>query len=164
MIKKMGGKMSVEIRKIDENDTMNIVKWRNNPKVLCHFIDQRELSYDAHASWMQNYVNTGKVSQFIIVVDGQDVGSVFIRDIDHDKKIGEYGIFIGEDNFRGLGVGSKASRLILEYAFNSLGLNTIFLRVVESNVRAIKSYLNLGFKLSDRKEGNVLFMEMRKEK
>ena len=93
-------------------------------------------------------VATGKVAQFIIFSkkDQKDVGSVFLRDIDDEHHKAEYGIFIGEDDARGKGVGTAAAELILKYGFEELKLHKIFLRVLADNGRAVHSYEKAGFK------------------
>ena len=70
---------------------------------------------------------------------------MYLRDIDHNFKKAEYGIFIGEECARGRGIGSKAAGLILDYCFNELDLNRIFLRVFARNEQAIASYKKAGF-------------------
>lgn len=163
--------MAVILRGITKEDTNNIVRWRNNPNVLRMFLNQVPLTEAMHNNWMNTKVASGEVVQFIIVSDKKDVGSVFIRDIDHYNKTGEFGIFIGEDDQRGKGVGSAAITQILAYAFSNLMLNTVSLRVLEENVRAINSYLKAGFKKKNYSEDieingeikRVIFMEVSNE-
>ena len=141
-------KHPVSIRPITEADTDKIVKWRNAPSVMEHFIYRTPLTREDHLNWFHNRVQTGDVAQFMITDDetGEEVGSVYLRDIDPVNKKCEYGIFIGEESCRGKGVGSAAAKLALDYAFKELKLNRVFLRVFADNPRAIKSYENAGFK------------------
>ena len=73
------------------------------------------------------------------------VGSVYFRDIDHDNKKAEYGIFIGEADAAGRGIGSETARLAADYARDVLKLHKLMLRVFADNVGAVKSYQNAGF-------------------
>ena len=68
----------VSIRKITEEDTDNIIKWRNSPDVNINFIYRRPLTREDHLSWLHNKVDKGEVAQFIIHSDEleKDVGSV----------------------------------------------------------------------------------------
>ena len=75
----------VTIRPITYDDTDNIIKWRNSDYVRSHFIDQRLFTKESHEYWLRNMVETGKVAQFIILLDGTPVGSVYLRDIDYEK-------------------------------------------------------------------------------
>ena len=162
--------MNVEIRAIKPSDTNNIVKWRNSKHVLEYFIDRAKITPESHLYYYETKIEKGFVAQFIIVVDGIDVGTVFLRDISLKNRNAEFGIFNGEKDYLGKGIGGKANNLILNYAFNELFLDTVFLRVLKINERAIKSYIKIGFKKIDReeivktndKEEVVIFMEIKK--
>ena len=78
-----------------------------------------------------------------ILADGNYVGNIYLTDI--NKVSAVYHIFIGEKTYWGKGVAKQASRLILEYAFSHLGLQTIFLKVRKQNTRAYCLYQSLGF-------------------
>ncbi len=164
----------VSIRKITEEDTDNILKWRNSPDVNINFIYRRPLTREDHLNWLHKKVETGEVAQFIIHSDvlDRDVGSVYLRDIDNNYRKAEYGIFIGEECARGHGIGTKAAKLILEYGFNELELNRIFLRVFARNERAVASYKKAGFVyeglfrqdvIVDGVKEDVVFMSILKE-
>ena len=137
---------NVTIRPITEADTDNIIRWRNAPSVVEHFIYRTPLTAEAHLNWLHNRVETGDVAQFIIMDGETPVGSVYLRDIDRVNRKCEYGIFIGEDSCRGKGIGSAAARLALEYAFEELKMNRVFLRVFADNKQAVRSYEKAGFK------------------
>lgn len=137
----------VYLKPISEDDADLIVAWRNSESVKKYFIYQGEFTHEGQLSWIRNRVNTGKVIQFIIIEKTTDkpIGSVFIRDIDPNHNKGEYGIFIGEDEYRGCGYGSEAAELIIDHAFNTAGLHRLYLRVLADNKRAVASYKKVGF-------------------
>ena len=97
---------------------------------------------------MRDMVATGKAVQMMICLKENDkaVGSVYIRDIDPGHQKGEYGIFIGEEDARGCGIGTEAARQMIRYAFDTLGLHRLFLRAFADNRQAIASYEKAGFK------------------
>lgn len=165
-----GKQEPVYLRLMEVSDTEKIVEWRNNPRVRNNFIYQKPFTVEGHLNWIKTQVKPGHVVQFIICEkeNGRAVGSVYFRDIDKDKAIAEYGIFIGEDDAVGKGYGTMAAKLALEYAFDKLKLKSVFLRAFEDNISAIKSYNKVGFKLlQDRQdivtingsERKVIFME-----
>ena len=135
----------VTIRPITNKDTDNIVLWRNNPQVLGNFIDRNRLTKEIHETWIHTKIEKDLVRQFIIVVGNNDVGTIYLRDIDKENQKAEYGIFIGLDEYLGRGIGSEAGKLILDYAFLEMKLNKVFLRVLANNNRAIESYKKIGF-------------------
>jgi len=68
-----------------------------------------------------------------------------------------FGIFIGDKSYWGHGIGTEATLLILDYAFNVLNLNSISLEVIDFNKRAIKSYEKCGFTYVGKKR-KAIFM------
>ena len=136
----------ISIRPITENDTNKIIEWRNKPSVKQYFIYREPFTRESHLNWFHNRVQRGKVAQFMIMADDDPIGSVYLRDIDDKNKKCEFGIFIGEESNCGRGFGKIASKLVINYAFNQLKLNRVFLRVFSNNIRAIKCYEKIGFK------------------
>ncbi|MBQ5398402.1 MAG: UDP-4-amino-4,6-dideoxy-N-acetyl-beta-L-altrosamine N-acetyltransferase [Ruminococcus sp.] len=163
---------NVTIRPASREDASNIVRWRNSPSVMSYFIYRTPLTEEGHLRWFEEKVASGEVVQFIITLDGRDVGSVYFQDIDRVNKKCEYGIFIGDESCRGKGAGSQAAKLALDYAFEELKMNRVYLRVFADNERAIKSYENAGFKFEgkfrqdviiDGKAYDMVFMAILKE-
>lgn len=58
--------------------------------------------------------------------------------------------------FQHMGLGYEASKLITEYAFNTLGLRKLCLEVYAFNENAIKIYKKLGFKVEGEYENHSL--------
>lgn len=135
------------LRLMTAADTELIVAWRNKDAVRKHFIYQELFTREGHENWVKTRVETGQVVQMIICdnTTGKPLGSVYIRDIDRGHNKAEYGIFIGEDDARGRGVGTAAAKLMLRYCFEEEKLHRVYLRVFASNLRAIRSYEKAGF-------------------
>ena len=143
----------VRLRRMTAEDTEKIVTWRNKDFVRRNFIYQESFTAKGHMAWIRNQVEPGKVVQFIICLsDGREIGSVYFRDIDREKGVAEYGIFIGEEDALGCGYGTETARLALDYAFTRLKLHRVFLRFLADNIGAGKSYEHAGFQLTDRRE------------
>lgn len=73
------------------------------------------------------------------------LGSVYIRDIDRTHHKAEYGIFIGEPDARGRGIGTAAAKLMLRYCFEEEKLHRVYLRAFADNLQAVRSYEKAGF-------------------
>lgn len=136
----------MKLRKIEYEDNVKIVNWRNKKYVNDYFLDKRELTLEIHNEWYEKMILTGKVHQFIITQDdGREIGTTFLKNVDYENKKAEFGIFIGELYGYGKGYGTEATKLLCEYAFEQLKLHKVYLRVISSNERAIKSYIKSGF-------------------
>ena len=85
---------------------------------------------------------------FVIVTIEEDkmIGTVSLEKVNIHHRTAVLGIFIGDADYRGKGIGTEAIRLILDYGFNYLNLNNIRLDVLAVNERAIKCYKKCGFK------------------
>lgn len=137
----------IYLRLMTAEDTDLIVAWRNKDAVRKNFIYQELFTREGHENWIKNKVETGQVVQMIIcdTATHRPLGSVYIRDIDREHNKAEYGIFIGEDDARGRGVGTAAAKLMLRYCFEEEKLHRIYLRVFAANLQAIRSYEKAGF-------------------
>jgi len=135
------------LRPITMEDTPLIVKWRNTESVRSNFIYRGEFTEAVHTNWMNTKVASGEVVQYIIVdrQSGHSVGSVYFRDINHEYSSAEYGMFIGEAEARGKGIGSEAARIFSDFGFEKLGLHRISLRILGDNEASINSCRKAGF-------------------
>lgn len=135
------------IRTLEISDTDLIINWRNKDFVRKNFIYQDLFTRESHLNWYKNMVLTGRVYQFIIedIAQNKPIGSIYLRDVDMINKKAEYGIFIGEKSALGQGFGTEAGELLLKFAFESLRLHKVFLRVFSCNKGAISSYQHIGF-------------------
>lgn len=78
------------------------------------------------------------------------IGNCGLMIFNHQVHTAEVGIMIGEKDYWDQGYGTEAMQLILRHGFNTLNLNSITLRVYETNARAIRSYEKTGFVLDGR--------------
>lgn len=140
----------ITLRPLTLADTSNIVRWRNQPEVYKNLYSQELITEEQHIGYFHKYVETGLVRQYIIVADIEgapiDIGTVFLKGIDHGSRKAEYGLFIGESCARGKGFACLIASAALNVAFGELGLNRVYLTVFSENAPAIRSYEKAGFK------------------
>ena len=142
----LDSKNNIKLVPIDENDTADIIRWRNSDLVRNNVFGSDDVTPEIHQHWLTEYVMKGKCCQFIIHTEQNPVGTVFLKNIDYDNSKAEFGIFIGESEAHGRGYGTIAAKLITSFGFQELGLNKIYLSVFNDNKGAIKSYKKAGFK------------------
>jgi diamine N-acetyltransferase len=78
--------------------------------------------------------------------DLRPIGHANIRDVGGMHGTAEFGIAIAEPALRGRGYGTEATRLLLGYAFRTLGLNNVLLDTTADNVAALRCYAKAGFR------------------
>lgn len=74
------------------------------------------------------------------------IGTDYLHDIDTRNRTAEFGIVIGEADARGKGCGAETARLMLDYAFATLGLHAVMLRVYAFNRAGLSAYEKAGFR------------------
>lgn len=74
------------------------------------------------------------------------IGDIGIDLIDLKNKHAEIGMTIGDKNYWDKGYGTDLVRTILNFCFQKLDLNKVYLDVWEENKRAIGCYSKCGFK------------------
>ena len=138
----------VILRPITDADTDDIVRWRNDPEVWRYFLFREPFTPEMHRAWLRDKVATGRVIQYIIIdrESGRSAGSVYFRDVDPKNESAEYGIFIGEADARGKGLGTETARLFTGFGLNVLRLHRISLKVLGGNEIARRSYEKAGFR------------------
>ena len=137
--------MKIEIRKFERTDIPKKVEWINNPEnnQFLHYdipicVEKTEKWFDSHLGEEIRY-------DAVIEADGVPVGTIGLLSIDRKNSKAEYYIAMGEVAYKGKGVAKEASRLMLEYAFETLGLNRIYLFTEGENVAARKLFEKVGF-------------------
>ncbi|WP_208559312.1 GNAT family N-acetyltransferase [Marinilactibacillus kalidii] len=73
------------------------------------------------------------------------VGELSIMDIDKRNSAAAFRISMNSTKYTGIGLGSEAIDLIVDYVFNSLNLNRLQLEVYSHNPRGIRAYEKAGF-------------------
>lgn len=74
------------------------------------------------------------------------IGNTALHAVDHRNRSAVFGIMIGEVDCRGRGYGTEATRLMLDYAFTALGLQSVMLTCMEFNLAGQRAYAKAGFK------------------
>jgi RimJ/RimL family protein N-acetyltransferase len=123
------------------------VIWLNNPKVNVHLRGEvKGATLKTETEWFARYKKDKSKKFFTIYYKQIRIGLVGLTHIDKKAKKAELFIMIGEDAFRGIGLGKLSVQFIVDYAFKKLKLNKVSLAVFKENVVAIKTYKSVGFK------------------
>ena len=105
---------------------------------------------ESEEKWVDDAVEKGAereptVAAFTVydAADRVAVGTATLFDINQRHGAAQFGIAIGER--RGQGIGADATRLMLRWAFETLGLHSVELQAYAWNEEAIRAYEKAGF-------------------
>jgi diamine N-acetyltransferase len=131
-------------------------RWMTDLEVLRGLGQRGVFGIDSEQAFYDQAVKTEDAANFTIydVRDLVPVGNTSLFKINHANGTADFGIFVGER--RGSGLGTEATRLVLDWAFTMLGLHNVMLRVFSWNTRAMRAYAKAGFKEVGRRRGSVV--------
>jgi RimJ/RimL family protein N-acetyltransferase len=135
-------------------DAESWAKWDNDLEVAVLLGDEAYTPFALEKSQeIVNDVIQGQHHVFSIVDLGTDalIGRCMLFDVDHVNHKAMLGIVIGEKAYWGRGYGQEAVRLLLDYGFNLLNLNSVMLGTFAFNQRAIHCYERVGFRAIGRR-------------
>ncbi len=122
--------------------------WVENPQVN-HFLEMgaRPLSDTALNDIYKSATERDDTIAFIMVdrTTGMPVGTVGLYQIQWVCRRAQFNILIGEPAAWDKGFGAEAASLLLDYAFDKLNLESVYLGVNAENRRAVRSYEKSGF-------------------
>lgn len=125
--------------------------WFNDPEVRRGLAHRGLVNVDAETAWYERTTEAAGQPRpaemaFAIhdIADGELVGVAGLENIDHNFSRAEFGIFLGQR--RGTGIGTDATRLVLQWAFTIIGLHNVMLEAYEYNEHAIRAYERAGFR------------------
>lgn len=124
-------------------------RWRDG------FVALRAMSGDAWSAvldeegpWYDEMVMTDEHVWFTIyeLKTLRPIGITGLIDIDQNDQSAEFFLHIGEVASQARDFGTETGRLMLEYAFVALQLETLFLMTYEFNLSELRSFERVGFK------------------
>ena len=139
----------IRLRLIEESDLPMTLAWRSQDRIRKWFLHSEIVSSEQHEEWFSQYSQRDDDYLFIIeeIRDlKKPVGQISIYKIDWEGKRAEFGrLMIGEKEARGKGIAREATGLILNFAFENLGLDEVELVVKKDNKPAVTIYRDFGF-------------------
>lgn len=121
-------------------------KFEHDPDI---FMDPRRFtaySYSqeaADAYWLRQQ-SMGRI-HLAITLNEDAIGEVILKNIDRSKKCCTMGIHMQNDAVKNQGYGTTAERLVIEYAFNELGMETVNADALKKNIRSQHVLRKAGF-------------------
>lgn len=122
--------------------------WRNSESVRCQMLRQNEISEEEHEHWYQNVISD--LSSYRVRVafeDEKPFGVIYLMDIDEDSSTSSWGMYIGEECFRGRGLARQMLAALLSWGFEELSLFRMYTSVLDGNERALALYRKAGFQV-----------------
>jgi len=110
------------------------------PDAMIFSKDEDITTYTYHEDKVNHYYETKVLDPtrryFAICLGEKTIGEIQLKYIDFEKSSGTLSIALSNNTVKGYGYGSQAEEQILNYAFNELGLSTVYADTVLRNKRS----------------------------
>jgi len=131
---------SIYLRVLGEKDaTQKYCDWLNDPEVN-KYLETKEATTEG----LREYINEKNISSNCLFFgifyreNDEHIGNLKLEPIDFDYKRATFGILMGDKRYWGMGIGTEATKLIVDWAFDILDLKEINLGVIAENKAALK--------------------------
>jgi len=142
-----GAKIKLRHKKL--SDARNDYAWQTIPELAqldaVPVLTISFASYLLDYTWELRYSSPTRYRFAVETLDGKHIGNCSCYDINKAKGEAELGIMIGNRDYWDKGYGADTVITLVGYIFQLIKLNRIYLKTVESNIRAQKCFKKCGF-------------------
>lgn len=139
---------NVYLGNLQEHHLESIHRWKNDFELGDLVLSPPWPStHEDVAAWRKANQEDPKQVLFGVFCNDDDrcIGIARLMFIDWISRTTEIGLYIGNKEDRGKTLGKEVVLLLLDYAFKRLNLYKVTLRVLETNIPAVKCYESCGF-------------------
>ena len=147
--KLIGDRIYLSPRESSDEEIGKFTQWMNDFQVTDYIGRTSQLINSVgEKEYLESSTKIESSRHFDIVELNTDklIGTISLENINWIERSAVFGIFIGDEEYRGNRYGQESINLILEYGFKYLNLHSIRLDLLAINERAHKCYRNCGFK------------------
>lgn len=136
---------TITILPLEKRHLESLRRLRNNPQIWRCLTSVLPIDPKSQISWFRQLQSDKNRKYFAIEKSGQFVGVIRTDEWDQINQSVRVGIDILPDHQR-QGIATRAYNLLLDYLFNQVNINRVWLLVAQFNTPAINLYRKLGFK------------------
>ena len=135
----------IGLRALENEDLVHLRDWRNLTNFRKHFREVRELSIKDQENWM-THLNQTRDKNFMFGIvrlrDGKLIGACGLLYVNWVIRSADFSFYIGENEeyIDNNGWANEATQLLLEYGFNNLNLNKIWMELYEFDQKKIQFF------------------------
>jgi RimJ/RimL family protein N-acetyltransferase len=141
----------VYLRAAERSDIAKFVRWLSDGETTSFLSMRAPISVAMEEKWFEEMLaRQGKEAYLFVIClleDSRPIGTLGLFNIDSTNGSAGIGIWIGEKDLWGKGLGSDATNAIVDFGFGMLRLERLWLEVYDFNKRARRTYDKTGFTL-----------------
>ena len=144
----------LNLRTIEREDLEKFQKIGNHPELRKYSPGSRPVNKKEQEKYFEEFLASDDNVFLLIEHDQEVIGWVNLKHIKEVSRKAEFGIRILPE-YQGKGLGTEASKLVIEYGFETLNLHRIYGRTFEFNSASKALMEKIGFKREGTKRKAV---------
>jgi UDP-4-amino-4,6-dideoxy-N-acetyl-beta-L-altrosamine N-acetyltransferase len=148
-----------EITECTHEQKKAIRKIRNQNSVRESMYTEHKISLDEHLAWIHRLQRDNRQIVFIVLLDGLVGGVVSVNAIDRIHLKADWAFYL-DASIRG-GLGAAIEFGLINFTFQTLGLEKLNCEVIETNEAVVKLHKKFGFVEEGFKRENIIKNENR---
>jgi RimJ/RimL family protein N-acetyltransferase len=135
----------VGLRAVEKEDLPCLRDWRNLSNFRRNFREVRELSLMDQEAWLDSIQNSKNTNFMFTIVDlksNKPIGAAGILYVNWIIRSGDFSFYIGENEayIDNEGKAKEAAQLLIDYGFENLNLNKIWMELYEFDSKKIQFF------------------------
>lgn len=143
-----------EITKCNLDQKKEVREVRNLESVRRSMYTDHMIALDEHLAWIDRLESDTKQIVFVVFLNNKVSGVVSINALDRLHKKSDWAFYL-DDKTRG-GLGAALEYALLNYAFDTLGIEKLNCEVIETNPTVVKMHLKFGFLEEGFRRSNII--------
>jgi len=125
---------------LDVNDELKekVRQWRNKEEIRKFMTNQDIISKEEHLTWLKSLKSRTDYKAWVVFFIGIPIGLVNLSKIDDHKQSATLGIYIGENEYKGKGLGKCMRFQLMKVFFEEMRFKTLYANVLSHNIVNLK--------------------------
>jgi len=144
------------LRLLCDADIPQITQGMNDPEVTQYILQYMPKTTEAETEWFKKLNTTP--NDFVFGIENEEeelIGVMGLHGVKYIHGTATTGAYLGNKEYWGKGYGSEAKMLLLQYAFDTLGLRKICGAVIAFNERCLSYQAKCGYKEEARLKNHL---------
>lgn len=150
---------NIKLRALEPSDIDLLYDWENNTNIWTISNTLNPFSKFILKQYLENShldIYQTKQLRLIIELKTKDtnipIGTIDIFDFDPYHLRAGVGILISKEEHRKKGYATEALQILINYSFKYLGLHQLYCNIASDNMKSVKLFTNVGFKIIGEKK------------
>lgn len=147
--------MGITLRKIEESDLEQIMRWRMDPDITRYMNTDPQLTLERQKEWLRGIRSRQDVKYWLIEADGLPAGVINTGGLEALDGSCTWGYYVGEKRLRSIKTALSLEMSLYDYVFEKLGRKTLYGDIFTLNQGVIQLHLLCGSKIVEEKKACV---------